>query len=310
MAFSNTSSGGYYRPPSFGGFSFFPPVIKWLLITNGAIWLLTAIVLRPFNIGGDSLVSYLVGLFALWPVDLGFSSLTSFWPWQLVTYTFLHADFWHVFFNMLMLWMFGMEIENLWGSRKFLIFYLLSGVAGGLANLLITAMMGSVFPTIGASGAVFGVLIAFGMLFPNRPVYLYFLLPIPAKWLIAGMVGINLFYGVFGGGGNVAYFAHLGGAAFGFLYMLGEMSYIPTKNWWTNIREAFSGPPARTRAYRGDQVKEGKFYDIQSGKQIKKEQEVTQEVIDAILDKISTGGYQNLSAEEKRILNEASRKIH
>jgi len=299
---------GPYRPRSFGGFSFFPPVIKMLLITNAAVLLLVGYILAPFTIagyllgGGEGLITYYL---ALWPIG------TNFWPWQLFTYMFMHGDLWHLFFNMLAVWMFGMELENIWGSKRFLIYYLLCGLGGAFANLAVAPMLGQVAPTVGASGAVFGVLIAFGMLFPDRPIYIYFLLPVKAKYLIAVYIGLELFYGVTGTPDGVAHFAHLGGAAVGFVYMLGELGLIPMRSWWYtlkgDLKNSFSQRQASNRSGR---VQDARFYDIHSGKPLDSDQEVNQEVIDAILDKISTGGYQSLTDEEKRILNEASKKIH
>jgi membrane associated rhomboid family serine protease len=304
--YRTTGPGTYYRPSFFGGFSFFPPVIKWLLITNVAVWLLVGFFLRPFSIAGvpiggeGGLITYFL---ALWPWG------TNFWPWQLFTYMFIHGGLGHIFFNMLALWMFGMELEHVWGSKKFLTYYLLCGLGAGVANSLVTFLLGQSWPTVGASGAVFGVLIAFGMLFPDRPIYLYFLLPIRAKYFIAAYIGLELFYGVSGTPDGVAHFAHLGGAAVGLVYMLIDMGMVPGRSWWHRVRSE-TNSFARTGYRRDSEVRDAKFYDIKSGRSLDDEDEVSQEVIDAILDKISTGGYQSLTDEEKRILNEASKKIH
>ena len=300
--------GGYYRPTLFGGFRFFPPVIKWLLVSNTALLFLINFLLVPFTVGGiqigggSGLLTYFL---ALWPLG------TNFWPWQLFTYMFLHGGLGHLFFNMLALWMFGMELENVWGSRKFLVYYLLCGFAGGLGNLLVAPLIGQAAPTVGASGAIFGVLIAFGMMFPNRPIYLYFLLPVRAKYLIAIWIGLELFYGVAGTSDGVAHFAHLGGAAIGFVYMLGDLNIFPFRSWWQRIRSEYPNPFAGgTKEHGKESIHEARFYDIDSGKPVDRHQPGNQEVIDAILDKISTGGYQSLTDEEKRILNEASKHIH
>ncbi|MBI4534754.1 MAG: rhomboid family intramembrane serine protease, partial [Ignavibacteriae bacterium] len=153
---------------------------------------------------------------------------------------------------------------------------------------------------------------AFGMLFPNRPIYLYFLLPIRAKFFITGFIILELFYGVTGSATGVAHFAHLGGAAVGFVYTLAITDTLPLRDWWSrtfgSVRNPFEGT---TRPFGRDQeIHDAKFYDIKTGRPVDDGDEVTQEVIDAILDKISTGGYQSLTDEERRILNEASRKIH
>ena len=306
--YRSTGGGGYYRPSFLGGFSFFPPVIKWLLISNTAIWLLMEIFLGslPLTFNGIPVVPRIFNLLALQPFG------ERFWPWQPITYLFLHGGFLHLFFNMLALWMFGMELENTWGSRKFLVYYLVCGVGAAAAHLLITPLLGEGGATVGASGAVFGVLIAFGMMFPDRPIYLYFLLPIRAKYFIAVYIGVELFYGVTGTTDGVAHFAHLGGAAVGFVYILADMGLIPVRRWWSQLRgetsRALSG--GERFSHREDDVHDARFYDIKSGRPMDEDQEINQEVIDAILDKISRGGYQSLTEEEKRILNEASKKIH
>ncbi|MEW6510532.1 MAG: rhomboid family intramembrane serine protease [Bacteroidota bacterium] len=301
--FSGGGQGRYYRPSMFGGFSFFPPVIKTLLISNVAIWLVFGFFLPLFTLRGVPIFAIFSEYLALWPLG------TNFWPWQLITYMFMHGGFGHLFFNMLALWMFGMELEHNWGSRKFLLFYLLCGIGAGIANLLVAPLLGQAAPTVGASGAVFGVLIAFGMLYPDRPIYLYFLLPVKAKYFIAAYIGIELFYGVTGTSDGIAHVAHLGGAAVGFLFILVEKDLLPGRAWLDTI----SRRRAAKRAPQWDgkhEVQDARFYDIKSGRSDDDETEVTQEKIDEILDKISREGYQSLTPEEKRILNEASKKIH
>jgi membrane associated rhomboid family serine protease len=312
MSYYDTRGGGsnYYRPSLFGGFSFFPPVLKALLITNAVVWFVFDFFLAQFTLNGYPLFTALESYLALWP--LGSAHGPGFFPWQLGTYMFLHGGFWHLFFNMLWLWMFGMELEHVWGSRKFLIFYLSCGLGAGVANLIVTTLLGQTAPVVGASGAIMGVLIAFGMLFPDRPIYLYFLLPIRAKYFVALVIGFDLFYGVTGTADGVAHFAHLGGAAMGFLFILADRNLIPVRSWFSWLRPRHDVTPDDTRwRYDDRHVQDAKFYDIHAGKPPRgKDEEVSQEEIDAILDKISKGGYQNLTEEEKRILNEASRKIH
>ncbi|MGB2959781.1 MAG: rhomboid family intramembrane serine protease [Bacteroidota bacterium] len=306
LNYGNRGSGSFNRPRFFGRFSFFPPVIKYLLISNTVIWLLLGVFLTPFRVGGVPIFYVLSEYLALWPLG------TNFWPWQLVTYLFLHGGFWHLFFNMFALWMFGMELEHAWGSKKFLLFYLLCGVAGGIANLIVAPMVGQAAPTVGASGAVFGVLLAFGMMYPDRPIYLYFLLPIRAKYFIAAYIGLELFFGVTSSADGVAHFAHLGGAAAGFLFILSERNIIPVRAWWARVRGLFpaSSMPDSRFGRRGGGVREAKFYDITSGESRPEQGEISQEQIDEILDKINRAGYQSLTEEEKHILNEASKRFH
>jgi len=311
MLMSFYRSGMFHRPSFFGGgFRFFPPVIKWLLITNAALWLLVDVFLAGFTVGGVRLgggSGLLTRWFALWPVDSGF-----FWPWQFLTYMFMHGGLGHLFFNMFALWMFGMELEHKWGSRQFLLFYLVCGLGAGIANLIVTTLMGTAAPTVGASGAVFGVLIAFGMLFPDRPIYLYFLLPVKAKYFVAAYIGLELFYGVAGTATGVAHFAHLGGAVVGFVYTLIIMGLIPVAPLGDLFRRTPGGyrPPVGRNESSQSHTHDARFFDIKTGRRVDDEPEVTQQVVDEILDKIGSSGYQSLTEEEKRILNEASKKIH
>ena len=292
------------RPPFTGGWSVFPPVIRTLLVVNGVVFLAANLLLAPFSFEGVSLSGLLLRLFALWPWADGFL------PWQPLSYMFFHGSFFHLLFNMLGLWMFGMELENIWGSRKFLVYYLLGGVAGGLAHLLVGWLMGQTGPTIGASGAVFGVLTAFGILFPNRPIYLYFFFPVKAKYLVAGYIALELFYGITGTTDGVAHVAHLGGALLGALVTLGEMNVIPVRSWWAGLRPQAPAGRLRRTASPETEVRDARFHDIRPGRGAGREEEITQEAVDAILDKISAGGYQSLTEQEKRILTEASKKIH
>lgn len=224
-----------YQPPT--RFSVFPPVIKNLLILNGLFFMAQ---LTP------PLGEFLSQWMALWPMGmpdsiaarLGASRLGtvgSFWPWQLVSYSFLHGNMGHLFFNMFALWMFGVQIENVWGSRRFGIFYFACVVGAAITQLIVVAATGSFYPTIGASGGVFGILLAFGMMFPDQPIYIYFLFPIKAKWLVIGYGLLELYAGVSGMQSGVANFAHLGGMVFGFFliqYWRGKLPWKPNRQIW------------------------------------------------------------------------------
>lgn len=167
-------------------------------------------------------------LFALWPLQtpaqLRFGQTvldTGFQWWQLVSYGFLHGGWAHLFFNMFALYMFGLPIERAWGTRRFVYFYLICLVGAGMVQLAVAAWSGEVYPTIGASGAVFGVLLAFGMMFPNTRLMLLFPpIPIKAKWFVLGYGVLTLIFGVTGTMSNVAHFAHLGGMLFGLVLIL------------------------------------------------------------------------------------------
>lgn len=196
-----------YRPPTH--FSIFPPAVKNLLIITALVYLAswTPVI-------GPVLQEY----FPLYP----FHS-PQFYPWQFITYLFMHANLGHIFFNLFALWMFGQAIENYWGTKRFLIYFFVCGVGGGLAYVLINAhpvmtQRGLMYiPTIGDSGAVFGILLAFGMMFPERRIYMWFLVPIKAKYFVIFFGGLELFFGVFGYEQGVAHWAHIGGIVVGFL---------------------------------------------------------------------------------------------
>ncbi len=168
-------------------------------------------------------------LMALWPVAtpelIRFSDAgvleTGFAPWQLLTYGFLHGGLGHLFFNMFALYMFGLPIEQAWGTKRFVIFYLVCIVGAGLVQLLTAAVSGEIYPTIGASGGVFGLLLAFGMMYPNQRIMLLIPpVPIKAKWFVIGYGALTLFFGVTGTMAGVAHFAHLGGMLFGLALIL------------------------------------------------------------------------------------------
>ncbi|MGA7181629.1 MAG: rhomboid family intramembrane serine protease [Thiobacillaceae bacterium] len=153
-----------------------------------------------------------VNRFALWPFQAGFM------PWQLVTYAFLHASTTHLAFNMFGLWMFGRELEHLLGRQVFLQLYFTSILSAGLMQLLVTSLTGSVYPTVGASGGVFGLLLAYGMPFPNRIIMLIFPpVALPAWLFVTLYAGIELTLGVTGTQAGVAHFAHLGGMVGGYI---------------------------------------------------------------------------------------------
>ncbi len=303
----------YYKPSGFGGFSFFPPVIKTLLIINGAAFFVQMLfgTMMFGGIPGEFFINKFFALIPFGGLDFGAISM-SFLPWQIITYQFLHGDFWHIAINMFILWMFGMEIENYWGSKKFLFFYLMAGVTGGLFQLL----SGFSAPTIGASGAVYGVMVAFAMFFPDRYIFLYMLVPVKAKYLIVFVMVIE-FMSV----GNMSFIAHLvhiGGAAFALVFILLDRKYnFNVERWFSKLNERtttferkdsfnFKSPFRKPFGKPDDKVQDATFYEINNAS--KRADEIDQAEIDRILDKISQSGYQNLSDKEKKILFEASKK--
>ncbi len=307
----------YYRPSGLGGFSMFPPVLKKIIIVNVVVFFIQMI-FDNLSFGGTPGWYILNRYFALNPiagVDQAGQAF-NFQIWQLITFQFMHGGFGHIFFNMLMLWMFGMEIENIMGSQKFLVFYLAAGIGGGLVQAFISPIfVGGGAPTIGASAGVFGVMFAFAMYFPDRLIYLYFLIPVKAKYLIGFMVLIEFFS--VGNQSMVAHLAHIGGIVTAFIFiMLDRKQKINVNSWINSFKNLFSKNKKnpynsfKNKTFRftkqsDGEIQDAQFFDIndKSGKSKKP----SQEQIDQILDKISQSGYQNLTEKEKKILFEASK---
>lgn len=217
-----------FRPT---GFSVLPIVVKNLLIINVLFFLATIATDVVLHI---DLKDYL---------GLHYIGASDFQPFQLVTYMFMHGNFAHLFFNMFALWMFGNTLENIWGANRFLLFYFVCGIGAGLVQELVQYIQYVTTPegyetvriaanhvismddylnmltTVGASGAVYGILLAFGMMFPNSTLYIYFAIPIKAKWFVL-LYGIIELYSGLNGADNVAHFAHLGGMLFGLILIL------------------------------------------------------------------------------------------
>ena len=189
------------------------PAVKILIGINVAAFVLQLVVGRAMT-----------DLLGLRPADV----LESLWVWQPLTYMFLHGGIGHILFNMLSLWMFGVELERMWGTAFFTRYYLVCGVGAAIVTILASFFPGDIGAklyeslTIGASGAVFGILLAYGMYFPERRILFQFLFPIPAKYFVILYGAISLFMAVSGGGGGVAHFAHLGGLLVGYLYLKGR----------------------------------------------------------------------------------------
>jgi membrane associated rhomboid family serine protease len=221
-----------YRPQ---GFSLLPEVVKNLLIINGIFFLITIVAQNRFNIDLNQLLG------------LHYPQSEAFRPYQLITYMFMHGSEWHIFLNMFALWMFGTNIENLWGGKKFLVYYILTGLGAAAIHYLVvyfvdiypnlqlinnafanseisetasykTILYNSLPPVVGASGAVYGILLAFGMMFPEQYVNVYLIIPIKAKYFVIIFGIFELYSGISNNNAdNVAHFAHLGGMLFGFI---------------------------------------------------------------------------------------------
>jgi membrane associated rhomboid family serine protease len=186
-----------------------PPVTTALIVANVAVFLLQGI------------APNIVVPLALWPLAASASGVgASFGPWQLLTYAFLHGGLVHLAFNMFALYMFGSAVEQVFGPRRYLIYYLVCVVSAAVSQLIVAAMMGGIYPTVGASGGVFGLLLAYGMYFPNNRVMLLFPpIPMPARVFVVVYAVIELYLGVTGSQAGVAHFAHLGGMIGGFIML-------------------------------------------------------------------------------------------
>ena len=248
---------------------YFTDAIKILIIINVGLFLLRFVAKSQID---------LAGIFGLSP--------NTVWPmiWQPITYMFIHGDLFHVLINMFVLWMFGSEMESIWGRTQFLRYYFLTGVGSGLVWLLFNAGQ-SYSVLIGASGAIYGILIAYGMMFPNRTVYLYFMIPIKVKWFVV-FLGAVAFLSSFNNNTNISHLTHLSGMVIGFVYL---RYYWHWKDFRFSVHK---------------QIEE--FRSSISSKRDQKKIEMQNEV-DQLLDKINETGYDNLTEEEKDLLYRASK---
>lgn len=300
----------------------FPPFIRFLLIANVVVFVVENLFLAGLTYGGTRLDTLMMQWFALMPIDSGFL------PWQLVSYQFMHGSIGHLFFNMLALWMFGMELEHLWGTRRFATYYLLSGIAAGATHILINTLMGGPgAPTVGASGSIMGVLLAFGLTFPTRPVMMFpIFFPIPARIFVMLYAGLDLVMGIMNTNDGVAHFAHLGGALGGWLLLrFGAPLFRLVDDQSGAMPRGLRDEDAIDVEYR-DVPRQRVRYDYQNEtttappppaaprtvtptRFVVDGEAITQEAIDEILDKISQAGYHSLTEHEKRILFEVSRQL-
>lgn len=204
----------------------FPPAIKYLIAINVVVWVAQLIFDHKYGqsvimIGGTiDTEGFLTSKLGLWPIGEGFK------PYQLITHMFAHAAsgrqmYLHILFNMFTLWMFGRILENVWGAKRFLIFYFICGLGSAALHLAVQYYTNTGGLAVGASGAVMGVLVAFAMTFPNTELYIMFIpVPVKAKWAIAGLIFIDLFFGLYSASGDtIAHYAHLGGALTGFILL-------------------------------------------------------------------------------------------
>jgi len=272
-----SGSGGF-------GFAFRPtPWVKRLLIANGVMFLATLMIGNP---------RFVVDWLAFQP------NRVLIRPWGAITYMFVHADFWHVFMNMLVLFFFGPPLEGRWGSKEFIKFYAICGL-GGVALSFVFAPAA---PIIGASAAVYGVMMAFAMAWPTAPIYIWGIFPVQARWLIAFLFVMTFLSALGGGGGNIAHFAHLGGLVTGFLYLKSD--------WRTGVRADRVRKMARRKLAivpREDGKKES-YGKAEKDRENVGDERALLDAVDRVLDKISAQGMASLTEEEKRLLDEMSKR--
>ena len=260
----------YYRRTSTNpvlGF-FTESVVNQIILVNVIVFILELALNSPRFIQFFGLVPRLV--------------ITKGYVWQLVTYMFLHGGFWHIALNMFVIYMFGSALEQVWGSDRFLKYYFVCGLGAAAFSFVFSYNT----TVIGASGAGYGILLAYAILFPDAQIYVWGLLPVRARTLVIVLIVIEFASGIMGQDG-IAHFAHLGGMAAGFLYMKGDRGFY---RWWRKMMNGF-GRGDRPRWSRGGG---GSRPDA--------------DTINAILDKISREGYGSLSESERRILDEYSKK--
>ena len=259
-----------------GQFSYKPALftdaIKILVSVNFGIFLLQTIA---------STEGLFFPLFGLVPKRVW----SEFMLWQPFTYLFFHGGIWHVLINMFVLWMFGSELERLWGKNHFLKFYFVTGIGAGLITMLFG--LNSMIPIVGASGAVYGVLLAYGLTYPNRTIYLYGIIPIKSLWFVIG-IGIIAFMSSFDDISQISHLTHLSGMLIGYLMLKRP---IRLNSFWFSIRK-------KTMEYKIQQEE----------KKISQQQEIERN-IDRILDKINREGFESLTDEEHNRLYKGSQSL-
>ena len=267
------------------------PAVRWLLIINCGVFCLQQL----FGlVRGNPFESF----FQLAAMDNRGIDIRHGCLWQFFTYMFLHGSVLHLLFNLIPLYFFGNEMEATMGSRRFLQMYFLGGVVGGLIWYLFN--FDSMVPMVGASGAIFAVMIAFAMVYPHRPITLlvFFVLPITlrARTMVVGTVVISVLYLISGENGGVAHLAHLGGAAVGYLYI----KAMGSPGWASFFARPFLRRSQRTSS--------SSHLKVLNPPPMKKEEFIEQQ-IDPILDKIARHGIQSLTREERRLLDEARDRL-
>jgi len=278
------------------GFRFGGPLtqtVKKLLIINGGIFLFQ----QFCNLFFPGVIENFFGLSQT-------GLISNFMIWQIFTYMFLHGGWFHIIFNLLVLWMFGGDLEDRWGKNLFLHYYIFSGVGAGvfiaIINYILYSNYGLSPPTIGASGAIFGILLAYALTWPNREVLLYFLIPVKVKYLIIGL-GVMEFFGtlstVSGSGGNISHIGHLGGIISGYIYIVYKSKKQSSENLFSKGISTYFNQKLKDKRIKKKQK------EIETRIKAKK-------IIDNLLEKIARDGMSSLSPNERRNLEWARKHYY
>jgi len=266
--------------PSFG--RALTPWVKRLLAANVVVFFLTVI------IGQDLVFPW----FAFAPSGILLR------PWGAVTYMFLHGDFWHLFVNMLVLFFFGPPLESRWGSREFVKYYFICGLGGVALSFLFAP-----YWIVGASAAIYGLMLAFALNWPEAPIYIWGIFPVKAKWLVGFLFAISLLSAFGGGDSGVAHFAHLGGIVSGFLYLRSDWRPGQLRH-----RKAKGARVRRLAIVPRDEGREEKRPGKPPPSGWSEREDALLDEVDRILDKISAEGIESLTPEERKILDDVSRR--
>lgn len=252
--------------------SIFPDAIKVLVSINFGIFILQTI---------SQAENLFFPLFGLVPKLVW----SNFMIWQPFTYLFLHGGIWHVLINMFVLWMFGSELERVWGKNRFYKFYFTTGIGSGIVSMIFG--LNSMIPIVGASGAVYGILLAYGFTYPNRTIYLYGIVPIKSRWFVLG-IGLIAFFSSFNNISQISHITHISGMIIG---------YIALKK------------PIQLRSFLFSIRKKTIEYKIKKGNQIKVKEDDIKRDVDSILDKINRRGFNSLSKNEQDRLYKGSQSL-
>ena len=251
-----------------------PNGVKLLLIINISVFVL-------MELSGQK--NILLQMFGLVPRDV----LQEYRIWQTFTYLFLHGGWIHIIFNMFVLWMFGKDLEKDWGKKEFLIFYFVCGIGAGFITVLTN--INSFIPIVGASGAIYGVLVAYGFTYPNRMVYLYGVFPLRVKYVVLGFGVIAFFASLSSTHSQISHITHLSGMIIGILYILFYFRWKNIRLWYIKMRL--------------------KSFQIENNNQEDEENHIKIKV-DKILDKLNDKGWDGLTSKEEEFLNRASKRLY